>query len=89
MEMIYFNDLPITYDVESRRPFSHVVARYDNGAPVDRFEVWFSLPDGWMGWTRNTIAENVLKLRKDILKNMNSKKIIAELSTDLLPENHV
>ncbi len=73
--MITYKDFPVTYTRESGLRYDHIVVRYDNGTPIDRFEVWQQNNGQWLGWIHTTVSESLLLLRQEILADINKKGV--------------
>jgi hypothetical protein len=66
---IRYKDLPVNYEKCAN---NEVVVRYDDTTPVDRFDIFFSLPDGWLAWCVDTMSMEIKKMRREIVKDLNS-----------------
>lgn len=75
--MVRFRNLPVVYERQEKniKGFkflsNNLVVHYDNGVPVDRFDVFFSLPDGWIAWCCDTLSAEKKQLRTEICAELN------------------
>jgi len=72
--MLKYRELPVNFKMTSGQGINTIMVCRDDGTPVDNFEVWWSLPDGWLGWVHTTVSEELLELRKKIVKILNAEK---------------